>query len=118
MNMKGLNGTAITVVFYGADGCDILPRLKSWASSPYFMACSSCFSGDRFSKSYIVSTGVNSGLSNRTETGIREAVLESFWRVSESVAIHPTFEKVGFLATRFISLDSSQFASVKMMLHF
>ena len=55
-------------VMYGGD---ILPRLKSWASSPYFMACSSCFSGDRFhAKSYIVSTGVNSGQSDRTETGI------------------------------------------------
>ena len=54
-------------VGFGAT-CDILPRLKSWASSPYFMACCSCFYGDSFSKSYVVSTGVNSGLSDRTET--------------------------------------------------
>jgi len=62
------------------------------------MACGSCFSDNRFHwKSYIVSTGVNSGLSNRTEMEIREAILETFIGMNESV--HPTIEKVGFLAT-------------------
>ena len=72
------------------------------------MACGSCFSGDRFHrKSYIVSTGVNSAVSQRIETGLREAILQSFSGMNESVAIHPAFEKVGFLATECIIADAN-----------
>ena len=49
------------------------------------MACSSCFLDDCLHrKSYIISTGVNSGLSDRTETEFCKAILESFLGMTES----------------------------------
>ena len=81
---------------------DILPRPKSWASSLYFKAYSSCFFHRHLqglmrcllSDKEVIGlyTGVNSAVSQRTEMKICETVHETFQRLSESVAI-PIFER-------------------------